>query len=88
MILSFPTSEDVRDFAITDETGNLVEFVLVEKWHEKRDVFSSINLPGVIDVDNYKIYLKVNKMKPMSFMSYKVNAKIGSSIVHFSTFRT
>lgn len=75
--LSIPVAENVTNFEITDMSGEFVEFEIAENIREKRDVFSAINLPGVIDVDTYKIYLSVREMKPMSFVCYKVTAKDG-----------
>lgn len=77
--ISFPAEDEVTDFEITDALGRAVDFGAVSKTREKRDVFSAINLPGVLDVDTYKLYLSVNDMKPMSFECFKVVTKAGNA---------
>ena len=78
VMLSIPVDEKITNFIISDISGEPIEFEVAEKKREKRDVFSAINLPGVIDVDTYRIYLPVKEMKPMSFQCFKVSAKSGS----------
>jgi len=76
-IVRFPQSEQVNNFKITDSKGDLVDFAVISKNKEILDVFSSINLPGKIDVDAYKIYMYVDAVKPMSFAGYKIEKQDG-----------
>lgn len=53
--LDIPESEHVDDFAIVDGAGNAVAYRLVDKKRAQLDVFSPLNLPGVLDVDRYTV---------------------------------
>lgn len=71
VLLSFHGDENVNNFTITDAFGRNVEFVAVEKFREKRDIFSAINLPGSIMVDTYRLYIPIKDMLPFSFRGFK-----------------
>lgn len=55
--LIFPAEDKVDGFAIYDSEGKEVEFSLISREKGPMDVFSPINLPGIIEVERCRVYL-------------------------------
>lgn len=70
--LDFLANEKVRSFAIIDENDNQVEYELVKGRKGERCVYSALNLPGVIDVDERVVRFNVNEVKPFSSKIYSI----------------
>lgn len=70
--LLFPADDQVGSFAIYDEQGHEVEYALLSRETKPHDVFSPINLPGVITVDCCRVYLFVPSVAPLTFAGYSV----------------
>ena len=47
--------EEIRDFALIDEAGNSVPYEIIDRREGLLDVFSPLNLPGVLDADFTRI---------------------------------
>lgn len=65
--LNFPVEESVAGFRILDTDGADVPFTLISKGKKYRNIFSPINLPGIKEVDIFKIHLYVEGLEGMSF---------------------
>ncbi|MDF2686460.1 MAG: hypothetical protein K0S55_1642 [Clostridia bacterium] len=61
--LMFLEAENVEAFEITDIDGNHIDFEVIEKMDRKHDVFSPLNLPGVLNVRIFTILLKYENVK-------------------------
>ena len=91
--LSVPTSECVKatfkfiesdgfdNFEMLDENGNAVDFIITNKYRNRHDVFSPLNLPGTLDVDVYDVIVNVGEVTPYSFKSFLVRRKDGKAEV-------
>lgn len=53
--LNFLLSEDIQEFDLVDDGGNSVPYEILFKERDLLDVFSPLNLPGVLDVEKTKI---------------------------------
>lgn len=73
--LQFPQSEKVTGFDITDHQGRAVKFDILSKTATLKDVFSPLNLPGVLDVDSYRIYVYASDTAPLSLQGLIVTPK-------------
>jgi alpha-mannosidase len=74
--LLFPENEHVEGFKIYDINENIIEYSLISKKNELYDLFSPVNLPGVMRVDLFEIYLyaeDVNRMSVKGFVIKKSN---------------
>jgi alpha-mannosidase len=69
--IDIPCDEHVEAFEIIDESGS-VEFTLLSHITTKRDIITPINLPGIMDIDRYKVSFFVNKIKPISARVLKI----------------
>ena len=70
--LIFPATDGVDGFAIYDSEGKEVEFSLISREKGPMDVFSPINLPGIIEVERCRVYLSVPETAPFSMQGYSV----------------
>lgn len=68
----FSAEDGVDGFDIYDGQGNKVDYALLSRETKPYDVFSPINLPGVITVDCCCVYLFVPEVQPVSFKGYSV----------------
>ncbi len=73
--LDILAGDHVPAFTLEDEEGNTVEFQVKKTGPVRRDVFSPINLPGVLDVVRWELDVFVPKMAPFSARSYFVKAR-------------
>ncbi|MBP3388687.1 MAG: hypothetical protein J6K98_02300, partial [Clostridia bacterium] len=67
-------SDDMERFRILDEDGNPVAFQVVSKEKTLTNVFSPINLPGVLEVFKYRLYLDAGTVNPYSFKTFLITA--------------
>lgn len=72
-VVDIPVSDGFSGFTITDADGRPVEYALLSKERAKRDVFSPVNLPGVLDVDRYTLYLYADGVRPFSAKGYRIS---------------
>lgn len=63
-------SDRIQAFALEDAAGHPAEFTVKSARPVRRDVFSPINLPGVLDVTRYELEIYVDKMAPFSARNY------------------
>ena len=71
-VVDIPASDDFAGFTITDAAGSPVEYALLSKERTHRDVFSPVNLPGVLDVDRYTLYLYAQGVQPFAAKGYRI----------------
>lgn len=62
----FLASEKVKGFTVTDKDGNNIDFAVKSIENRKQDVFSALNLPGVLDVVVYTVYLNTENVNAYS----------------------
>ena len=72
-VVDIPVADEFPGFAITDAQGNPVEYAILSKERTHKDVFSPVNLPGVLDVDRYTLYLYAHRVRPYSAKSYRIS---------------
>lgn len=65
-------TEAVEDFAIYDAEGKPVEYEVADKFNRPYDVFSPLNLPGILDVNTYVIRFIVKNLPSYSSTVYAV----------------
>ena len=53
--LKFMRNENITDFALKDDNGEAVQYEIVSRTPEAIDVFSPLNLPGVLEAELVKI---------------------------------
>lgn len=53
----FLASDNISAFDIVDINGNMIEFVVTQIENRKHDVFTALNLPGVLSVKVFKFLL-------------------------------
>lgn len=68
-------TDGVPAFTLEDSEGNPVDFQIRSAQAARRDVFSPINLPGVLDVTRYELDLYVKDLPPFSARSYFVKKR-------------
>lgn len=68
-------SDNIQAFALEDAKGRPVEFTVKSSRPVRRDVFSPINLPGVLDVIRYELEIYVDRMAPFSARNYFVKKR-------------
>ncbi len=75
VVMDFPVKENVIGFDIVDNDGKPADFDVLS--HEKTmlDVFSPINLPGVMDVDRFVVLLSVPAVVALSIKGYIVKPR-------------
>ena len=64
--------DNMENFTIYDGDGNPVDFVVVEKYYKKTNVFSPINLPGQLDVWSYTLQLDAGTVAPFAFKTFLI----------------
>lgn len=70
--LNFLLQENVRDFALFDGDGNPVAYEIAEKETGLLDVFSPLNLPGVLDVERTRIRFRAEDIPSFTARIYAV----------------
>lgn len=70
--LDFPVDEKMSGFTINDSKGKPAQWTLLSQRRAVRDIFSPVNLPGVMDVDRYEIALYAEQLAPLSIRNYKI----------------
>ena len=70
--MDFPVQEKVAGFTIADNQGNPVDFLVISHQKARLDVFSPINLPGVLDVDRFTVDLLLPETAPLSLSGFIV----------------
>ncbi len=75
--LYVPTDMPIESFAVTNENGEAVPYELLSEEKAVLDVFSGLNLPGVIDCTLYRFSFLSGKIPAFSHKEYviKTNAK-------------
>lgn len=68
----FPCKENVKGFCIYDDYKRPVEFEVLAKEKASKDIFSPLNLPGVMEVDRFTIRLFADNLKPFSATGFLV----------------
>ncbi len=82
--LNFLQSEKISDFALIDDKGNQIEYEILSKEPALLDVFSPLNLPGVLDVDRVKISFNAENVPPFTAKTYAVVPNQKGTIVEVS----
>lgn len=72
--IEIPSEEEIKDFVIVNEKGEEAEFEILSYCLDQKAINSPINLPGVIEVDHYKIRLYVDKLDAFAVRTYVVKA--------------
>lgn len=72
VVMDFPVKEHVTGFRITDRDGNPVDFEVLSHESTMLDVFSPVNLPGVMDVDRYTVLADIPSVEALSVRGYTV----------------
>ncbi len=67
-------SDDMERFTILDEQGQTVDYAVLSKERGICDVVSPFNLPGWLDVWQYRLYLDVGTVQPYAFKSFIITA--------------
>ncbi len=70
-------SDKVGNFTLTDQNGVPVGFTVLNAAPARRDVFSPINLPGVLDVQRYQLEVYVKDLPPFSARTYCLKPQNG-----------
>lgn len=70
-VCDFLSSHKVGNFVMKNAAGEEVPFEVVSRERAKKDVFSPINLPGVVDVDRTVIRFPA-ELEPLAFRTYYV----------------
>lgn len=71
----FLQSDKVQAFAVLDDSGKECAMEVAESGEALFDVFSGMNLPGVLTVDRFKIKFAAEKVPPFAFKHYAVRVK-------------
>lgn len=71
VIIEFKTDELVSSFDIYSLNGTEIPYIVISKSVKSKDIISPLNLPGIIQVDEYKILLQI-EMLPYSFNTFIV----------------
>ena len=71
-VAEFPISEHVKGFKITDPNGKPVEFRVLSKEVRAKGVVTPVNLPGVVNVDAYRVLITVRKLPGLSYRTYVI----------------
>lgn len=70
--LNFISSESVESFALFDYNGAPAEYEIVSRREDLLDVFSPLNLPGVLDVDKTHIRFFAKDIPPFTAKTYAI----------------
>ncbi len=71
-VAEFPMTEEVQSFAITDNEGNPAEFRVISHEPRAKGVVTPINLPGVVNVDAYRVLLSVKELPGLTYRTYVI----------------
>lgn len=71
-VLEFPTSENIQSFSIFTPDGLPVTFHILSHEVRAKGIVTPINLPGVVNVDAYRILLPVHELPGLSYRTYTV----------------
>ncbi len=75
----FPQADGVGNFELFDDEGNRVDYLVLAKRPALLNVFTPINLPGNIDVDEYTILFYAGEVPPMSVRAFLVRPAAGEA---------
>ena len=70
-------ADSVQNFTLVDREGAPVEFALLDSRPARRDVFSPINLPGVLDVRRCQMEVYVRDLPPYSAQTFYLKSLPG-----------
>ncbi|NJD01965.1 MAG: hypothetical protein FIA99_05075 [Ruminiclostridium sp.] len=70
--LQFPAEEHVESFSIEDISGNRIPYIILSKEEKSRDIFSPINLPGLVEVDSCKVKIYIESIEGLSYKTLAV----------------
>jgi len=70
--IEIPISENIKGIKILDKNGNNIDFCVIDKFKRQKDIFSPLNLPGIIDVKVFSVIIYLKNIKPYSFNSFLV----------------
>ena len=73
--IRFLQTDEVKAFAVLDERGKEVEFEVTERSKGLYDVFSGMNLPGVLSVETYRISLNAEEIPAYGAVQYTVSER-------------
>lgn len=73
--MNFLLSENIEAFDLVDECGNSVPYEILSKERALLDVFSPLNLPGVLDVEKVRLAFYAEKIPPFT-------AKVFAAVPH------
>lgn len=76
--MNFIAADGFEDFEIYDENNALVPFMVYDRVYEEYDVYSPINLPGVLDVVRYEGYVDVGEVAPYAIKTFTIRKKEGT----------
>ena len=70
--IRFLRSDGVHAFRVLDGKGRACETEVLECGEELFDVFTAMNLPGVLNVDRYRVRIAVENVPPFAAVQYIV----------------
>ncbi len=76
--MTFLESDGFDNFEIIDDKGVAVPFIVYDRIPELFDVYSPINLPGVLDVVRYEGYVEVGQVEPYAIKTFTIRKKQGT----------
>lgn len=68
----FLASDRVKGFDIFNDRGEEVPFCVLKRENDLLNVFSGQNLPGILNIERYKILLRVDDVPAVSAINYTV----------------
>lgn len=74
---TFVEEDNIRNFEIRDSNNRLVDFEILDCYKKEKDVFSGLNLPGVVRTDAYRVKILVEGITPLAYAQYTVIPKSG-----------
>ena len=73
--LNFLLSEEIGEFDLTDRSGASVSYEILSRERALCDVFSPLNLPGVLDTEKTRIAFYAENIPPYTALLYAVVPK-------------
>ena len=70
--MRFLRDEKIGEFALVDESGNSLPYEIVDRSEGLADVFSPLNLPGVLDVDYVRLRFYAEKIPAYTAKQFAV----------------
>ena len=70
--LNFPSSEAVEEFELFGPDGESLPYEVLSRRNTALDVFSPLNLPGVLDVNRVRIRFQTQAVPPLCSREYAV----------------